>query len=66
MGISNCSNCRKGQEDKEEIIKAQAPNDLKYINEKTTNLIPEEANNFMIENAFDINKYLSENKENIE
>ena len=104
MGIPNCSNCRKGQEDKDEIIKAQTPNDLKYINEKTTNppkkydtptqesyknmttifkskineigkfipnkeftsLIPEEANNFMIENAFDINKYLSENKENIE
>ncbi len=39
----------------------------KFIpNKEFTSLIPEVANNFMIENAFDINKYLSENKENIE
>ena len=105
MGIPNCSHCRKGQVDKEEIIKANTPYDTNYNSETTpnppkkydtpsqesykkninsifkskineigkfipnkefTSLIPEETNNFMIENAFDINKYISENKDNIE
>ena len=33
-------------------------------NKDFTSLIPEEANNYMIQNAFDINKHLKNNKEN--
>jgi len=49
------------------IFKSKINEIGKFIpNKEFTSLIPEEANNYMIQNTFDINKYYREDKENFE